>query len=108
MCAEWADSFEQFFADMGPRPAPGYSIDRIDNDKGYSPENCRWATRKEQAQNRRSSTKIEYKGEIVTLSSLADRYGISTNAAYIRIVRLGWDIDRALKTPVRARRAKLS
>lgn len=52
MCDRWLSSFENFLSDLGRRPAADYSLDRVDNERGYSPDNCRWATASEQARNR--------------------------------------------------------
>lgn len=57
VCERWLENFSNFFADMGNKPTPAHSIDRINNELGYSPDNCRWADKKTQASNRRTTKK---------------------------------------------------
>lgn len=106
VCERWR-SFENFLADMGDRPSDDHSIDRIDNDGDYCPENCRWATWKEQARNRRSAKMITYGGETHCLTDWAERLGISSMVLFKRI-ELGWTPERAFTTPVRKRRKSLT
>ena len=68
VCDEWKESFETFYRDMGPRPSLDHTIDRKNNDKGYSKDNCRWATREEQGNNRRDNIHYEFDGEKKTLA----------------------------------------
>lgn len=76
VCERWKESFEVFYADMGPSPGSGYSIDRIDNNLGYTPDNCRWGTAEQQNNNRRSCHYVEYGGEKLTVSQLARKLGV--------------------------------
>ena len=98
VCAEW-HSFETFFADMG-HPAPGMSIERINNSKNYSAENCKWATKTEQNRNQCDLVYITRSGVTKCLTEWAADAGTSYSTIKARLNN-GWDIDRALTTPVR-------
>lgn len=78
------ESFEQFLADMGERPE-GTSIDRVDRTKGYSKENCRWATPKEQVDNRAVTRKFEHDGQILTITDIAVKFGIPRERVKYRL-----------------------
>ena len=100
ICQQWIDSFDSFYSDMGPRPSPKHSIDRIDNSLGYTPENCRWATSTIQANNRRSNHLVTYNGKTHTITEWAQIVGIKQPTLRKRL-RNGWSIERALTTPLR-------
>lgn len=99
-CDEWFNSFEQFYKDMGPCPE-GYSIDRIDPNGNYCPENCRWASKKEQADNRGDFNKVfEYEGEAHVLKDWARKLNIKYSTLYSRIYRSGMSFEDAIKEEV--------
>lgn len=97
VCDRWNKSFTAFFEDMGVRPSDIHSIDRIDNNKGYSPENCRWGTPSEQAKNRRSVILITIGEETKCLSDWALSQNLPYMRVYKRYVIRKWDILRALE-----------
>lgn len=98
VCDRWMQSFENFFEDMGARP-DGYSLDRTDNDKGYSPENCRWIPVGDQSKNRRVCVFIEIDGVRKSLPDWAEASGMERSVLYNRISR-GWDPVKAITIPV--------
>ncbi len=93
--------FENFLRDMGKRPFKGASLDRIDNNKGYSKENCRWTTPKVQNRNKRDNVWLEYNGKRQTLSQWAEETGLSVSLIRQRIKLHGYSIEAALTKPVR-------
>jgi hypothetical protein len=95
VCDEWSKSFEAFLADMGERPAPHLSLDRIDNDGNYEPSNCRWATREEQQRNTRKSLIFQIHGESMALPEIVEKTGLPYHRIYRRL-REGRTIQQAI------------
>lgn len=107
VCDEWKNDNEKFFAwaiDNGYRN--GLTIDRIDNSKGYCPENCRWVDMKAQCNNRRSNHIITYNNKSQTLTQWAEEYGIPPKTLSARILSLKWNTEKALTTPIRKHEIK--
>lgn len=95
VCARWR-SFENFLADMGPRP-DGMTLDRIDNSRGYEPGNCRWATPAQQSRNTERNVWIDWDGRRKTLKDWAADLGIAHRALTYRLRR--WPLHKAMTTP---------
>jgi hypothetical protein len=85
VCDRWNKSFEAFVEDVGERPTPEHTLDRIDNDGNYEPTNVRWATRQEQANNRRNNVRITHNGQTKTLAAWARDIGITPEGVAYRI-----------------------
>lgn len=98
VCERW-NNFWNFYHDMGKRPE-GCSIDRIDVNKGYSPDNCRWATVEMQENNRTTTRFVTIGKETKSIKQWADVYGISNKTVRDRLYR-GWDIIKSITTPAR-------
>jgi hypothetical protein len=101
VCDRWVDSPENFIADMGMKPTPKHEIDRIDNNRGYEPGNCRWVTRSENDRNRRSTTWVTFDGVQRRLIDLVDEFGVPSDTARYRMQRMGWSAEQTFRTPVR-------
>jgi hypothetical protein len=97
-CERWMDSFDAFLADMGEAP-DGMSLDRIDVNGDYCPENCRWATWKEQHSNRRDTVLVLYQGQMVTVAEAERLAGLPVNMVRGRM-RMGWPKEKWFDPPM--------
>lgn len=105
VCERW-QKFENFLADMGHPPTSRHSLERIDNDAGYSPTNCRWATAQEQSNNTRRNVHVCIAGERMTMSEAARKYKVARTKVWWRLSR-GWSIEEAVGLrPHKDRRVK--
>jgi len=98
VCDRW-QSFENFLADMGEKPSPQHTIDRIDGTKGYSPDNCRWALPKEQQRNLKNNVFLEFNGKSLIAADWEPIVGIDAKTIQCRVQRLGWTAEEALTLP---------
>lgn len=101
VCDRWKNSFENFLADMGKRPK-GYELERIDNNSNYEPNNCRWATHREQSINRRTNHLITFENKTLCVTDWANRYNLSPSIIFGRLNR-GWHPKDAIFTPPQKR-----
>ena len=99
VCEEWK-SFEVFWEDMKEGYEEHLTLDRIDNNKNYTKDNCRWATLEEQGNNKRNNVLLSYKGETKTAAQWSRDLGINANIIYRRVKR-GWSDERTLTQKVR-------
>lgn len=108
VCPQWRISFDTFLQDMGRKPDPTYSIDRIDVNGDYEPGNCRWATNTQQARNKRDNHLITYGGQTKTMVEWAEEKNMSLQTLSSRLGKLGWSIKKALTEPIKLRRKRLA
>lgn len=99
VCKEWL-SFDQFYKDMGDTPFKGAQIDRVENSGNYEKNNCKWSTRSENGNNKRSNAILEIKGVKHTVAEWSQITGISYKTLYGRVFGYGWPIERALNEPI--------
>lgn len=102
VCREWRDYNNYYSWAMKSGYQKGLTIDRINNNKGYNPDNCRWATMQQQSDNKRNTDKrnrlIKAKGKVQTIEEWASELGIPRTTIYSRITKLGWSKERAVTT----------
>lgn len=99
VCESWLQSVSRFVSDMGPRPSRLHQIDRRDNDKGYSPDNCRWVIPKVNCRNRRDNRVLVLDGQARPLAEWAELSGLKGDTIGARL-DAGWPVEQAIRTPL--------
>ena len=97
VCKRWRSSFEAFYADMGPRPSPKHSIDRVNNDGHYTPKNSRWATAKTQTRNMRTSLIVTYMGRRQSLAAWCEELGLRYATVWARLRVRKWGAAKSFE-----------
>ena len=107
VCEEWREDYSKFYIwAIENGYAEDLTIDRIDNNKGYTPDNCQWVDMKTQANNKRSNCIITYNNETKTLTQWAEQLDMKFDTLKCRLYKYGWSVERAFTTPVRKRTSK--
>lgn len=106
VCPEWQayEPFREWAVSNGY--ADTLTLDRKDNDKGYSPANCRWVTQKEQCNNKRNNHLLTYNGETLTVAQWARKLGVNYFTLHDRITKLGWSAEKAISTPIKQQKGE--
>lgn len=102
----WHD-FREFIKDMGVKPSDKHTLERIEVDGNYDPDNCVWLVRERQQRNRRDSVKLTYKGKTKQVNDWADELGVSKSVLYSRFIR-GWPVEDIIETPVLKRQKSVT
>lgn len=98
VCERWRESYDDFLQDMGPR-LPGTTLDRINSEGNYTPKNCRWATLEQQAENKKSTKRLTFNNQTLSIKEWAKRLSISPATIHGRIYA-GWTIEKTLSVPL--------
>ena len=101
ICKQWLNNPTQFIKDMGLRPDKYHSLERIDNNKGYEPSNCKWATPLEQANNTSTNKYLTYKNKTQSMKLWCEELNLSYRTIKQRITKLNWSTEKAFETPAR-------
>lgn len=100
VCDRWRERFENFYEDMGPRPSDKHSLDRINNDGNYEPNNCRWVTMKVQGNNRSTNRMIYFNGQSRSMKQWCEHLNLPYSTIGQRILS-GWSNSDALTVPIK-------